>query len=65
MAVGDERHALGALPLVTIGQEAGWTPGMVWTFWKLKKNLFPLQGPDPRIAQPDYASAHPEVGGHI
>ena len=46
--VGDEHHAPAALPLertVPIVQEAGWTPGSVWTG---AKNLAPtgIRSPD-------------------
>ena len=52
MEVGDQRHAPAALPPgkdpVLIVQEAGWTPGPVWTVRKLS----PSQEFDPRTVQP-------------
>jgi hypothetical protein len=52
MGVGGQRHAPAAFTLekdpVPIVQEAGWTPGPVWTG---AENLAPL-GFDPRTFQP-------------
>jgi hypothetical protein len=53
MEVGGQHYAPAALALendpASIVQEAGWTPGLVWTD---SDNLLPLSGFDPRTVQP-------------
>jgi len=52
---------LGKDHTVSIEQEAGWAPDLVWTFWR-KNDLFPLPGiksnQDSLIIQPKAQSLH-------
>jgi hypothetical protein len=64
MGVGGQRHSLAALPwerdLVPILQEAGWTPGLVWTG---AENLDPWTVQPAASRYTDYAvPAHGEGG---
>jgi hypothetical protein len=47
--VSGRRHALASLyPPVTIGQETGWAPELVWKKRLEEKSFFPLPGIEPQ-----------------